>query len=221
MLRNRFRFIVLLFALLIPTAIVFAAETVTLGNFQIDLVSHETNQDGTDTFTYAVTAINPTQALSHWTLGIETCVDYLVSPLDGPYTTATDIASCTDGSYVCQEANYTVVTGNDQTLSIFGIKFEDGDPQLVDGNTHVFQITVEELAYIEPVTVGVKYGSSQPMAKIDGPVCGSGTAVSLASTSVGSTVTVMLLPLLLTAVVLMAITALFIWRRELAPLRNK
>jgi len=221
MLRNHFRFIVLLLALLIPTAMVAAAESIVLGNYQVDLVSQVANQDGTDTFTYAVTGISPSQALSHWTLGIDTCVDHLVSPLAGPYTTPTGIESCTDNSYVCQESEYTVVTGNDATLGINGVKFEDGVPQLTEGNTHIFEITVAELAYVEPVNVGAKYGAAQPTAEIDGPVCGVGTAVSLASSSIGNAQFGAFLPLLLTAIVLLAGATLFVLRREVVTVRAR
>lgn len=222
MLRNRFRFIVLILALLIPTAIVAAAETVTVGNFQIDLVSHVTNPDDTDTFTYAVTATGPTQALSHWTLGMDTCVDHLVSPQAGPYTTVTGIAECGGNPYLCQASNYTVVTGNDPTLQINGIKFEDGSPQLTEGNTHIFEITVEEFAYLTELNVGAKYGASQPKAKIDGPVCGTGTAVSLASSDVGSAqpFTIATTPLLFAAMLLLAGATFFVWRRDVATVRS-
>lgn len=222
MLRNRFRFFVLILALLIPTAIVAAAETATVGNFQIDLVNHVTNPDDTDTFTYAVTATGPTQALSHWTLGIDTCVDHLVSPQAGPYTTVTNLAECGGSPYLCQASNYTVVTGNDPTLQLNGIKFEDGSPQLTEGNTHVFEITVEEFAYLTEVNVGAKYGQNERLAKIDGPVCGTGTAVSLASSSVGSAqpFTMATIPLLFAVMLLLAVATLVVWRRDVATVRS-
>lgn len=224
MLRNRFRFIVLILALLIPAAIVSAAETTTVDDFQIDLVSHVANADDTDTFTYAVTALAPPLALSHWTLGIDTCVDHLVSPQPGLYTTVTDIDGCNNGTYpFCEESEYTVVTGSDPTLLINGIKFEDADPQLTEDKTHVFEITVREYAYTTEVAVGAKYGGNEPKSTIDGPVCGTGTAVSLASSDVGSAQPFMgaTLPLLVTAMVLLAGATLFVLRREMATVRNR
>ena len=213
MLRNRIRFIILLLALLIPTAAVLAADTITIGNLRVDLVSHVENADDTDTFTYAVTAISATQELSHWSLGIDTCLDFLVSPQEGSYTTITDITECGDNTYACETANYTVETGSDPTLEIYGIKFEEGSPQLDNPNTHVFEITVSDVAYVDLVNVGAKYGENGPTGKIDGPVCGSGTAVSLASSSVNSGSTGMLVPLVLTAMLMLTVVTLFVSRR--------
>lgn len=224
MLRNRFRFIVLILALLVPTAIVAAAGTATLGNFQIDLVSHVQNPDDTDTFTYAVSAIGPTQALSHWTLGIDTCVDHLVAPQEGPYTTLTGIAQCDGVTYACEASTYTVLTGNDPELSIYGIKFEDGDPQLEEGNTHVFEITVSNLEYVTELAVGVKAGlEDPPNATIDGPVCGTGSAVSLASSDVGAggSFTGLTMSLLFSAIALLAGATVFVLRREMVQVRGR
>ena len=215
MLRHRIRFIVLLLALSIPTVVVFAAESVILGNFQIDLVSQVDNGNDTHTFTYAVTAVGPTQALSHWTLGIDTCVNHLISPLAGSYTTITNIAECGDGTYAsCEASNYTVVTGSDPTLGINGIKFEDGSLQLTEGNTHVFQITVSDLAYVDLLDVGTKAGGAEPTGEIDGPVCGTGTAVSLASSNVSYTPISTLLPLVVATMLALTAATLLAWRRQ-------
>jgi hypothetical protein len=142
-----------------------------------------------------------------------------VSPEAGSYTTVTDIAGCSDGSYSCEESTYTVVLGNDPTLGINGIKFEDGTPQLTNPNTHVFEITVSDFAYLDNVPVGVKTGSGETKAKVDGPVCGTGTAVSLASSAVRTTQMGWLLPVLLSAFVLLATVTLFTLRRQPVAVR--
>lgn len=220
--RTHIRILVLLLALLIPTTTVLALESARLGDFQIDLVGHESNADGTDTFTYALTAVNANQGLEHWTLGIDTCVDYLVSPQDGSsYTTPTAIDGCAGDPYLCQEAAYDVTTGSDPVLNLNGIKFGDGTPQLTGSNTHIFQITVEELAHVDRVIVGVKYGPNRPIAKIDGPICGGGTAVSLASTGAHSAQIGALLPVIVTAMALMLGLTLFVWRREAVTSRSR
>lgn len=225
MLRNRFRFLILLVALLVPTAIIMAAGSVIVDNFQIDLVEHVDNGDDTHTFIYAVTAISQTQELSHWTLGIDTCLDHLVAPQPGgPYTTVTDIAGCGDGTYQCQEATYSAVIGGvDPTLGINGLKFEDAVPQLDTPNTHVFEITVEEFNYLTEVNVGTKTGGAEDTGQIDGPVCGTGTAVSLASSDAGPAQTFggATTALLFAAMALLAGATLFVWRRETATVRNR
>lgn len=213
MQRKRLYIIALLLALLIPTAIVAAAGTVTLDNFQIDLVGHEPGPNDTEIFTYAVTDLGASNALSHWTLGIDTCLEYLVEPQPGSYTTATGIPECGGNPYTCESAEYTVVTGNDPTLGINGIKFEDGVPQLSTGTTHVFQITVEEFAGVELVDVGTKTGGAETNGQIDGPICGTTTAVSLASTNVDSAPLGTLLPMLLGLMIVLAGVTLFVLRR--------
>lgn len=215
--RKRLYIIALLLALLIPTAIVAAAESVIVdGVFKLDLVGHEPGPDDTEIFTYAVTDLGSSNALSHWTLGIDTCLEHLVDPLDGPYSTVTNIPECSDGTYSCQAANYTVETGSDPTLGIHGIKFEEGTPQLSTDTTHVFQITVKEFSGLEEIEVGVKYGSNQPPADpylIDGPRCGVPTAVSLASTNVNSAPLGTLLPVLFGLMILLAGATFFVLRR--------
>lgn len=216
MQHKRLYIFALVLALLIPTAIVAAAETVTLNDvFQIDLVGQEPGPDNTQIFTYAVTDLGAPNALSHWTLGIDSCLEHLVEPdpASNPYSTVTTIDECGDNPYSCQGADYTVVTGNDPTLEINGIKFEDGDPQLSQGATHIFQIRVKDFDRLESVDVGIKYGDSEPTGQIDGPVCGSPTAVSLASTNVDSTWAGTLLPVLLSLVIVLAGATLFFLRR--------
>lgn len=215
MQRTRLYIIVLLLALLIPTAIVAAAETVTIDNFRIDLVGHEPGPNDTEIFTYAVTDLGASHALSHWTLGIDTCLEHLVAPdpQSNPYSTVTGIPECGDGTYSCEVAEYTVVTGNDPTLGINGIKFEDGVPQLSTGMTHIFQITVEEFAGVELVDVGTKTGGAESHGQIDGPICGTTTAVSLASTNVDSAPLGTLLPMLLGLMIVLAGATLFVLRR--------
>lgn len=221
MLRRNKAFLVLLFALLIPVAVVFAADSVILGDneYQVDLVSQDDNGDSTSTFTYAVTGLQPLNALSHWTLGIETCLDeFLVSPQnDDDYTTPTDIAECGDGTYTCESSTYTVVEGNDPTIGIFGLKFEvqNGEPQITSGVTHIFQITVNEPFVVDLVDVGAKSAASEPQGSIDGPVCGGQTAINLSSTTASSATANVLLPAVLLLAGLAA-TSLVLWRRQSA-----
>lgn len=217
MLRRKIHLIVLLLALLIPAAVVLAADSIILGDnhYQVDLVSNEDNGDGTNTFTYAVTGLNPPNALSHWTLGIDTCLDSLVSPTGNSYTTVTSIPQCGDGTYDCEVSHYSVETGNDATLGINGIKFQDASPQLTAGKTHVFQITVEDLGVVDLIEVGGKYAGNEPTDVIDGPVCGGQTAISLSSTEAGSTTVDAFLPMAI-VVLGLAAASFVVWRRQAA-----
>lgn len=215
MRRNPFTILALFLALLIPTAIVMADETVTLGNTQIDLVSHEPNADGTDTFTYAVTTLGDGAKIENWTVGFDTCLDYLEAPEAGPYTTITSIAECGDGTYTCRQSEYTVVTGTNPDLGISGVTFVGGMPPIGPGLTHIFQITVSEMAYMDTVPVGVHDSDGNSITgAIDGPVCGTGTAVSMASIEAGVAQTGALLPLLAAAAVLMLGFTLVAVRRQ-------
>lgn len=217
MLRRKKTFLILLLALLIPIAVVFAADSVILGDneFQVDLVSQVDNGNDTHTFTYAVTGLQPVNALSHWTLGIATCLgDFLVSPPAGDYTTPTDIPACTDGTYACEESTYTVVLGPDPTIGINGLKFEvqPGEPQVTSGVTHIFQITVNEPFVVDLVDVGAKAAASEPTGTIDGPVCGGQTAINLSSTGASSATANAVLPAVL--LVGLAGATFIVWRRQ-------
>lgn len=215
MRRNPFTILALFLALLIPTAIVMADETVTLGNTQIDLVSHEPNADGTDTFTYAATLIEGSVKPVDIALGFDTCMDYLEAPAEGPYTTVTTIDECVDGTYRCRQSEYTVVTGANSDTGLTGVTFADGAPLLGPGLTHIFQITVSEMAYMDTVPVGIHDSDGNSITGvIDGPVCGTGTAVSLASIEAGVAQTGALLPLLAAAAVLMLGFTLVAIRRQ-------
>jgi hypothetical protein len=222
MRRNPFTILALFLALLIPTAIVLADETVTLGNTQIDLVSHEENADGTDTFTYAATTLAGSAKLLDWTIGFDTCLDYLEAPEEGPYTTVTNITACSDGTYTCREVTYTVVTGSNPDLGISGVTFTDGSAGLGVGLTHVFQITVSEMAYMDTIPVGVHDSDGRSLTgAIDGPVCGTGTAVSLASIDAGVAQSGALLPILAVAVILMLGLTFAVTRRKAAEVRSR
>jgi hypothetical protein len=219
MLRKRFYFIALVLALLIPTAVVFAAiDSVTLGDnaFQVDLVTIDDNADSTRTYTYAVTGLQNANELSHWTLGIETCFDFLVDPQHGDsYTTVTDIPECTDGTYSCEAATYdNVIVGDDPTTGVTGIKFENPDNLADQGDTHVFAITVDNWAFDHDVEVAVKYGSGEPVGDILGPACGGPTAVSLSSSNAGDAGAGSLLPAALVLMSLLAVTTVVVVRRR-------
>ena len=217
MLRRKIHLAVLMLALLIPAAVVLAADSIILGDnhYQVDLVSNEDNGDGTNTFTYAITGLNPPNALSHWTLGIETCLDSLVSPTGSSYTTVTSIPQCGNNPYDCEVSQYSVETGNDSTLNINGIKFQDASPQLTAGKTHVFQITVENVGVVDLIEVGGKYAENEPTDFINGPVCGGQTAINLSSTTASNATANVLLPAVLLLAGLAA-TSLVLWRRQSA-----
>jgi len=148
--------------------------------FKVTYLGHTGDQVNT-TWTYAVTEPDTTvQGLSHWTLGI--CNTFEVVD----YQINTPITECTDGTFNCQTASYTVVVGPDPTTGIpFGIKFEDPSPALDGGPeqfTHVFQFEVYHPdGYKEAVMeVGGKWGGLAEIQPILGPQCPP-TAVSLAS----------------------------------------
>lgn len=168
----------------IIVGVALAAGSVTLAGYQIDFLGFEQTGD-TSTWRYAVTASgDETSGLSHWTLELASCYD-IVAPANGSaYTTLTGITPCTDGTYNCQAAEYTVVHGNDPTTLLTGIKFEDPDQQLSSANqvTHIFEITVQfdGTHSVADVGVGVKTGQGEPTGVISGPACVP-TAVSLAS----------------------------------------
>jgi hypothetical protein len=151
--------------------------------FKVTYLGHTGDQVNT-TWTYSVTESDTkVHGLSHWTLGI--CNTFEVIAPIGFYQTNTSIVECTDGTFDCQTASYTVVTGLDPTTGVFGIKFEDPSP-ILDGGpeqyTHVFQFEVYHPdGYEEAVQdVGMKWGNDTQVLPILGPQCPP-TAVSLAS----------------------------------------
>ncbi len=158
--------LVILVVLLALAGVVVAATSVTIGGYQIDYLGHEEVGDNY-AHTYRVTGVANEHELSHWSL--EMCVDSLVSPDSGNYTTLTDAAYC-DG-FACEEAEYDVEVNGDT------LKFNASGNQLDLGESHVFQIlTMDD--YVEPVPVTVKGGQVEEGGMIDGPVCDP-TAVSL------------------------------------------
>jgi hypothetical protein len=215
--RTKIRWLLLLLALVIPTAVVFAQSSTTLGPYQFDLVSVEHDAvTNYDTFTYAVTGVMPGNALSHWTLGIYTCSDYLITPSGSSYTTINTITQCGDGTYPdCQIATYTLEYGFDPTLQVDGVKYNDPQPAPVsNGITHVFEITVSDLAYVGSVEVGAKYGTGETVGTIDGPICGGGTAISLASNNASSAAD-FAMPLVV-GFILLSLATVVVYRKRVA-----
>jgi hypothetical protein len=226
--RSKLYLLILILALLIPTALVFAQiDSVILRNgstdaHQVDLVEYVDNGDGTTTFTYAVTGLDAKQAVSHWVLGIDSCLapntDFLVSPASGDnYSSPTNIDACTDATYACDPASYTVSTGSDGSTGFSGLKFDFlGDDGIKSGETHIFQITVRNVLSLTDVPLLTKYGSSDTGGEetITGPECASPTAISLSSTNVESLGSDTLLPVALVMVFMMAVATIAIWRKR-------
>lgn len=169
---------------MLVSGVVWAATSVNLMGFTIDVVSHEENGDQS-TWTYAVTA-GPaaSKGLSHWTLGLETCVDSIMAPDEGSYTTPTNIPACS-GTYTCQSTNYLATYGLDPTTGVNGIKFDSAGEQLSVGNqvTHIFQITVDNYVTSGPLNAAVKAGSSSLSGSITGPMCGTPLAVGMTAST--------------------------------------
>lgn len=230
MQRSKLYPLILILALLIPTALVFAqVDSVILRNgstdaHQVDLVEYVDNGDGTTTFTYAVTGLDAKQAVSHWVLGIDTCLapntDFLVSPKSGAnYSSPTNIEACTDGTYACDPASYKVSTGHDGSTGFSGLKFDFvGDDGIKTGETHIFQITVRNFLGLTQVHLLTKYGPFNTGfdETIAGPECAVPTAISLSSTNVESLGSDTLLPVALVMVFVMTIATVTIWRKRVS-----
>ena len=109
------------FAVLTVLAVASVGSAATVGTFEVDFLGVEYNGDGTSTWTYKVSSDddNQTGALSHWTL--ELCPDATVV---SPTTSYTTIASY-NGATGRADITYEVEIGNDPTLGIYGIKFQD------------------------------------------------------------------------------------------------
>jgi hypothetical protein len=173
-------------ALILTAAIVgvaLAVDSTSALNYQIDFLGAE-KSGNTSTWTYAITSSgDEANGLSHWTLELGSC--YAIVAPTNSYTTPTNLDVCTGGTYDCQAANYTVVTGNDPTTGLSGIKFEDPSPALSSSNiaTHIFEITLQndgEHFVADEIDVAVKAGSNEEVSRISGPGC-LPTAVSLVS----------------------------------------
>jgi hypothetical protein len=216
------RLILIIFAMLLLPAVVMAATTWTDpdGYFRIELydVDGTPGSGGNVTYKYAVTDLagTSTNALSHWTLGIESCVDNIVKPLDGAlYTTPIEPAVCGTGDVYepCTSATYLVEFGPDgQVPGVNGIKFLDPDVQLGNGETHLFFITVSGVTATGENPVVVKSGSTSLTGMIDGPVCVP-SAVSFSNTSVassGNTAFVAIAALTM----LMGVATVGVWRKH-------
>lgn len=200
------------------SAVALAGSSTTLLGYQIDYLGFVNNGNNTSTWTYAVTSTSaaPTQALSHWTLGVGACYD-IVSPANGSqYTTPTTGFGC-GSTYTCEPTTCTVVHGNDATTGVDGIKFEDCDPQLSKDpvRTHIFRFTVTGVP-TNPgdVQVGVKPGNTTATGLITGPSCAP-NAVSIASAGAvaeGNSGSL----LAWAAAMLLAAAALWLWRKQSA-----
>lgn len=216
------RLILIIFAMLLLPAVVLAATSWTDPNgfFRVELYGVEgtPGSGGNVTYKYAVTDLagTSTNALSHWTLGIESCMDNVVKPLDGDfYTTPIEPAVCgTGGAYEpCASATYEVEIGPDgQAPGVNGIKFLDPDVQLANGETHLFFITVSGVTATGENPLVVKSGDHSIVGTIDGPIC-EPTAVSFSNTSVassGNTAFVAIAAL----TVLMGVATVGAWRKH-------
>jgi hypothetical protein len=158
--------------------------------FQVDLYEIDESNLPAVTYKYAVTDIysGPNDpALSHWTLGLELCANSLLNPSSNSYTTPIDSAVCgAGGDYAnCVSTNYTVVTGNDPTTGVDGVKFEDAAQQLSFGQTHLFHITVSGETDRGEIPVAIKAAGNEPDGTITGPIC-TPTAVTMAAPNVAS-----------------------------------
>jgi hypothetical protein len=178
--------------LLVPAVVMAAIDSFTFVNsggtpiFRIDLYGIDESNPPAVTYKYAVTdLLAGDNALSHWTLDLEQCAGQLASPTAGNYSTIVDPAVCGAGlDYPnCVSASYKVVTGNDPTTGLFGIKFE-GDT-LGFGQTHIFHITVAAETGRGPIDVAVKPGNTPYLGTITGPLC-TPTAVTMSGASVAS-----------------------------------
>jgi hypothetical protein len=151
-----------------------------LGVELVDPVNHQ------HTWTYAITApdnIGAGQGLSHWTLEVNTCYEVIEPEQNVPYTTLTGINLCTDGTYNCTASSYTPLLGTDPTTGLTGIKFEDPQPAIGPGETHVFQITTQTIRNDISGAQGeaaMKYGNGIELGDITMPAC-SPSAVELLS----------------------------------------
>jgi hypothetical protein len=183
----------LLAALLLSGVAYAALSSVTLDRYVVDLVS-VTSGEGSVEWVYAVTAnpANPPQqgqGLSHWTLAVDPECYAIVEPACGElYQTPVDAVFGCGTDYECTTAVYEVTHGEDPTLGLYGIMFQQvGGDQLGSDNltTHIFTFTVSyaEKAYRGDTGVGVKFGTTPVCGDIDGPVCGP-SAVTLTGLSV-------------------------------------
>jgi hypothetical protein len=153
--------IVVIFAMLLSLlgfTVALAASTVSLNNYQIDLI--EANKvDDQSTWTYAITASgDELQTMSGWTVSIDKNCTYLVTtPLpstapDRSYTTLTSYvlqkgasagSDVCDGTYNCEAASYSV-SNRDPDSNILGVHFSNPDVALGSASpvTHIFQFTL-------------------------------------------------------------------------------
>ncbi|MBN1259607.1 MAG: hypothetical protein JXB35_02910 [Anaerolineae bacterium] len=165
-----------------------------IGGFTVCFVGKNDNADATSTWTYAIQSDddNKTAALSHWVLELCPAVLDDVSPNDGDnYTTPGSFGNIMGRAGI----NYTIAVGQDPTLGITGIKFEDGEPNLgEDGavETDIFQFTLptDNIGYA-PIQVGTKAGQNRITGAILGPrllnvaAAGAGLLEACQPTAVG------------------------------------
>ena len=154
----------------------------SLDGYLVCFVGATDNLDGTSTWTYALEGHNfdGQQALSHWTLELCAPAYQNVVPGDGDtYTTIERIGNITGRPGIV----YDVAVGQDGNRDIFGIKFEDANPQLDGGDTDIFQFTLltdDTSTTPTTVAVGVKAALGAEYGFIAGPACDV-TAITLAS----------------------------------------
>lgn len=187
-----------LIVIVVGVSAALAAGSAALGPFQLDLVS----EDGT-TLTYALTAMDDSE-LDHF--GIEACVDGLVLPEEGPY--ASPIIEACQSVYsqcVAAESTLSYVTLDS---GLAGVRFDDLDRALSEGETMIFQLTFEGYS-IAPVEVGLHNGSDAFYGEIDGAACAP-TAISLADFGVKESTADIILIVIVAAIV--TITIYFIFR---------
>ncbi len=180
------------FLTLTTFGVALAADTVIISNYEFKFLGATDNGDGTSTWTYAITADGDEgnrNGLSHWTLGLDACLTVVSPPAGVTYSTPTNHPYCSTPGVNCLQGNYPLVEyGPDPTTGVTGIRFGDASNNGSDLNrqnpgTHIFEITLAgaDTSLIAPIPVGFKSGLGGFSNFIDGPICPSVTAISLAS----------------------------------------
>ena len=169
---------------LVFVGLALAGSSTEVLGYQIDFLGFQDNNNGTSTWSYAITASgDETAGLSHWVLGIDNC--YSNPVIIEPYTTPTGAEFGCGTTYTCQESTCQGVeyVDPDPTTGVTGIKFEECSPQLEKDNpvTHIFQVTVTGVPNQGgDVQVGVKAGQPGATGWVTGPACGP-NAITLQS----------------------------------------
>lgn len=127
-------------------------------------------------YTYAVTQAVDADALSHFTVALDTCV------VD-PTLEATTLV-CDDNG--CVESVCSVSVGPDPTSGLSGPKWEDCALELTGAQVQYF--TFSFFAHPDAIadsqgeaatTAAVKYGDAVTLLDLTGPICTDATAVSI------------------------------------------